>query len=30
MVFFPRKQSMFPLDKRLHWMNVKQKPFRQI
>ena len=27
---FPRKQSMVPLDKGLQWVNVKQKPFRQI
>ena len=27
---FPRKQSMIPLDKELQWVNVKQKPFRQI
>ena len=27
---FPRKRSMIPLDKELQWVNVKQKPFRQI
>ena len=28
--YFPSKQSKFPLDKELQWVNVKQKPFRQI
>ena len=27
---FPRKRSMIPLDQELQWVNVKQKPFRQI
>ena len=26
----PRKRSMIPLDNELQWVNVKQKPFRQI
>ena len=28
--YFPREQPMVPLDKGLQWVNVKQKPFRQI
>ena len=28
--YFLRKQFMVPLDKQLKWVNVKQKPFRQI
>ena len=28
--YFPRKQSMSPLNKELQWINVNQKQFRQI
>ena len=27
--YFPRKQSMVPLDKEFQWVNVKQKPFNK-
>ena len=28
--YFPKKQSMFPLDKGLQWVNVKQQPYRNV
>ena len=27
--YFPKKLSIVPLQKKLQWVNVKQKPFRQ-
>ena len=27
---FPRKRYMIPLDEEFKWVNIKQKPFRQI